>query len=554
MTMDRQLVVVALCIANVLQVSVAHSCSDRSRVKCMAVTAQSERNAQLASGGYSATGSAMCTPAGKKVYCLKEHSYHRCSAGEEPCCEDGSNPSHSGNNQGGSDNLQCSATEATMASESPVQIILDDMDLKAVSPMTNAFEGSYTPCMQDAYKGQFHHDWAKNKGSASYTFKVNVPVSGCYKLEEYHPGKTFACNRYLPRNARLDVKYCKGKSKTLFINQGVKAGQWNTIDSLKFYKGMEGELTMRSHADEKCTAGNCFWVVDAFRLTRTGDMCTGHDEPEPEPEPKQVKATQATPAGAVDSNGRDGTLLLEASWHGVGSVQVKLEEHKGVLATALAAHLGHKSAEVLGIWKMGRRLHTDHDHAGPEHFAVHFAAQEQVAGSPSQPNLQQALQDSFDQKSAGVHFHNAVASWGWSAVETKDSAKKDGAKEDESCFVTYVVIASVGAAALLGLGLLLCRRAMKRRANTGSPEKNVTPEEETRDLESSTEAKMEDCDEKDIAKEIDMEIASVSTGTPGSDGEGSEGSKTVTPTNSMLQEPLPQESEVVVSGQVVHEL
>merc|ERR1719401_2347554 len=102
--------------------------------------------------------------------------------------------------------------------------------------------------MVDAWRGQFHHDWANNKGSASYTFKVNVPVSGCYKLEEYHPGSQWACSRYLPENARLDVKYSKDKSKTLSVNQAANGAKWNEIDSLTFYEGVEGELMMRNHA------------------------------------------------------------------------------------------------------------------------------------------------------------------------------------------------------------------------------------------------------------------------------------------------------------------
>merc|ERR1719210_3063477 len=120
--------------------------------------------------------------------------------------------------------------------------------------------------MADAYNQQYHHDNSRNKGSASFTFKFAPPADGCYVLEEYHPDKSMQCSQYLPRNARLDIKYCKGQSSTVYINQAVRGGQWNEVVSLPFYKGYEGRFTMQNSLNERCELqGNSTWVVDAFR-------------------------------------------------------------------------------------------------------------------------------------------------------------------------------------------------------------------------------------------------------------------------------------------------
>lgn len=557
--MKYQIIVFTIAVGNVAP-AIAHECRDGSRVKCMAVTAKSMLNAPRAVGGYSATGSPFCTPDGKKVYCLKDHSYHRCADGEEPCCQDGSNPSHNGASEGDSSNYQCSASSEETTAQTPVQIVLDDMEHKSESLMQNAFEGSYAPCMVDAWNGQFHHDWARNKGEASYSFKVNVPVSGCYKLEEYHPGGQYTCSRYLPRNARLDVKYGEGKSTTLYVNQAVDGAKWNMVASFEFQKGIEGELLMRNHNAEQCAMSTCFWVVDAFRLTRTSEHC-GESDPEPEPEPKKVPGLPATTnegdpqpelepkkvlgLSATTNEGRSGSLLLQASWSGLGSVQLEIEEHKSIVETVLAAHLGHTSVEVLSISKQGRRLHGQGEHA--EHLKIDFVARDEIVGSSSQKSLRQALQEAFDQKAVGITFHSAIVSW----------ASPSAPEDVRSCTILYVIVAAVvGIALLSGLGLFICRHRAKRDvAGDASAQKNVMHEEDARmtknfiNLESTSDEKKEVNEEKDVdGKEIDCEVLSISTGTPCSDDENSEGSN-ITPSNS-----LQQESEIVVAGHVIQDL
>jgi len=528
----------------------------------MAVTAESMHDAPSASGGKSAMGSPFCTPQGKKVYCLKDHSYHHCAHGEVPCCEDGSNPSHRGSHEGGDSDYQCSST-AEVTPEAPIQIVLDDMELASESRMENAVPGSYGYCMADAWNGQYHHDWAENKGHASYAFKVNVPVSGCYELEEYHPGKhSGLCSMYLPRNAKLDVKYLNDRSTTLSINQAVDGAQWNIVASFPFTKGIEGELKMSNHPGEECGTQEtgCFWVVDAFRLTRTGDKCGDLDPAEYEPEPKmmmeaspvatttdvvalsqQPQATEPETTKLV-TTGRDGTLLLEASWSGVGSLQLKLEEHKGIMETALAAHLGYNSVEILSIWKQSRRLHGQEGHA--EHVKINFIAWDAMIGSSSQKNLQQSLQEAFDQKGVGITFHSATASWDSPAVP------KEPCNPGSVTSVIIVACAVGGVLFLLLVVVLMTHRKTKRdAAKNGSAHNIVTPDEVANDLERSVDEKKNVIVGKEVDEKEDMDATlSVSTGTPSINDEHSEDSNTVAHSDSLQQEP-----ETLVETQVDQE-
>eukprot|EP00747_Dinoflagellata_sp_TGD_P207409 gnl/TRDRNA2_/TRDRNA2_80985_c0_seq1.p1 gnl/TRDRNA2_/TRDRNA2_80985_c0~~gnl/TRDRNA2_/TRDRNA2_80985_c0_seq1.p1 ORF type:complete len:148 (-),score=6.64 gnl/TRDRNA2_/TRDRNA2_80985_c0_seq1:75-518(-) len=93
--------------------AVGHQCHDGSRVTCTAVV--SSNGAPSTHGeGYSADGYPTCTTSGQRVFCLFDHDYHTCGSGQEPCCMDGSNPSHHHAFIGDDHQLDCSATtEAT---------------------------------------------------------------------------------------------------------------------------------------------------------------------------------------------------------------------------------------------------------------------------------------------------------------------------------------------------------------------------------------------------------------------------------------------------------
>eukprot|EP00931_Biecheleriopsis_adriatica_P112117 TRINITY_DN8664_c0_g2_i1.p1 TRINITY_DN8664_c0_g2~~TRINITY_DN8664_c0_g2_i1.p1 ORF type:complete len:389 (-),score=77.93 TRINITY_DN8664_c0_g2_i1:102-1175(-) len=81
--------------ATLLLAASAHYCSNGRRLQCMEVQPKGDAPSTFGQG-FGAHGSAHCTPAGQKVYCLVNHDYHRCSGDELPCCGDGSDPHHSG--------------------------------------------------------------------------------------------------------------------------------------------------------------------------------------------------------------------------------------------------------------------------------------------------------------------------------------------------------------------------------------------------------------------------------------------------------------------------
>jgi hypothetical protein len=407
--------------------------------------------------------------------------------------------------------------------------------------MANAYEGSYAACMKDSYKQQFHHDWARNKGSAHLTFKFMPPSSGCYTIEEYHPGSTYACSRYLPSNAFLEIEY-QGGRKPLFINQAVNGAQWNEIGSFMFSEGKEGRLTMRSSPEEKC-ADNCFWVADAFRLTWKGHQCTasptvavvqsatedsspstrgaasttvlqtspaghGHDQhdhdhaPYANP-PSMSQSALATSAEGKKACGDKGMLLFRAKL-GQGedseSVRLMIQEKKCALEATLAWNLGYKEVSILDIVVSGRRL-LGQDVAS---LKIHFSAREKIA-NPVQANLVQAFQAHLG--SSRVAVESIDLQWLKVGSHTTD--------EPETDLLLYVGLAS---AMLIFLGIATfifwkCRtsRRTSKLDNEGNPSSvEVAPVKEELD-EGEKAKKMEEAD-----------TASVSTGTPASDGKSIE--------------------------------
>jgi hypothetical protein len=80
--------------AALLATAHGHGC-DSGGVECMAVLT-TKGGVSMSGRMYDAQGSALCTPEGRVLYCLVDHSYHgpKCSDGEVPCCADGSFPRH----------------------------------------------------------------------------------------------------------------------------------------------------------------------------------------------------------------------------------------------------------------------------------------------------------------------------------------------------------------------------------------------------------------------------------------------------------------------------
>jgi hypothetical protein len=161
--------------------------------------------------------------------------------------------------------------------ESTEAFVLDDVDATGIG----WHRGTYKPCLDDAYGGMFHHDWANDKGKVNATYTFDPPKDGCYVLEEYHPGQNAQCAQYLPTNARVDVAYCKGKTTYTYLDQSQGGGQWNILGALPYFKGWQGKITVANQGTgNTCRLGSgCFWVADAFRLTWVSEIqrCTVPD-------------------------------------------------------------------------------------------------------------------------------------------------------------------------------------------------------------------------------------------------------------------------------------
>ncbi|CAK0880989.1 unnamed protein product [Prorocentrum cordatum] len=303
------------------------------------------------------------------------------------------------------------------------QIVLDDMDSALQISSVNTFEGSFEPCLSDAYNGQFHHDWNRNKGEASFTIGFQPPRSGCYAIQEHHPGSDLNCRRYLPQNVSLTVDYCEGLSTTIYYDQSSPAtvGKWNTLGMWMFFEGWSGALTMRNHAHEVCLAGpgQCFMVVDAFRLTRVGDTCADAVAPAPAPVAQAVPEAEAT--GATEAGlEHEGLLTLRL----VGPT-VDLQASAGWIGDALAMHLGMQQVSILSIRAAsGRRLSG----SDTSSFQVRFRGARPGPEAPAAAGLVAALQAAFDAAGLGVVVASAEVDW----VAVYPSAPADADASGES--------------------------------------------------------------------------------------------------------------------------
>lgn len=385
----------------------------------------------------------------------------------------------------------------------PHPILLDNMDTSLGSEIVNAYEGTYWPCMADAYNKQFHHDWSENKGAASFKFNFFPPADGCYTLEEHHPGKSALCSQYLPRNARLDIDYCKGKSSTIYINQAVQGGQWNEIGTFPLFKGYEGSLTMRNAVNEQCELqGNCFWVVDAFRLTWKGTECLPRNNSE-----ETVQTGKGT----------EGVLLLRLNMeisHDTAFMQVKIQDQKAALEATLASHFGYNSVEIVEarFVSPGRRLREQ----PAALMRISFIALEKVAESTS-GDLKQSLQANLDAMNLGVTVDSASVEW---TLPVPIRTEHDS-KNAKMCLPLYIG-ASCAALVMLGIAGFFVWKLKVRTSNAQTLASDLS-KEKSEDPKRAKEVTLEGAiskmpDEPQKAKEVDeAENTSVSTGPPASE-------------------------------------
>lgn len=528
----QKLATAILVVSSLLSLATCHQCNDGSRVKCTAI--QTTNGAPSTNGqSFDAQGYPACTPKGERLFCLVDHDYHRCSVGMQPCCLDGSGPSHNGAHAVDGHKIECKSTEE-MEAEKAVDkltqlntpdtpsidpIVLDDMTAKPNNAvLENAHEGSYQPCMADAYNGQFHHDWAQKSTSSSFAFKFMPPASGCYSLEEYHPGSQQACARYMPSNSHLDVDHHGGMS-TLYINQAQNPAKWNEIGMFMFSKGDEGRLIMKNSAQEKCgmgSGGDCFWVVDAFRLTWKAHQCPGDVETVQE---KPVAMTKDEPASpqksgcgkgahprmvAPPADAKEGLLVLSAILaDGVSSdsVVLKIQKHKNDFQATLAAHLGYKTINIAMVARHGRRLHEDHHH-GAVTFHIPFTAQEKIVGATDN-DLKQAMQANLDAIVPGVTVEMVDMQW-LIAPPAKNVEKEDD--------IALHVGAICAVLALLGFASFLVWKNMQhwkaQKASKTNEEKTIKPQ--VVDVKA------------DMGKEEIDDLENASTASPASDPTPSE--------------------------------
>jgi hypothetical protein len=355
--------------------------------------------------------------------------------------------------------------------------VLDDMSKTDVAELSTGtvFEGSYEPCMADAYAGQFHHDWAKNKGNAHLTYHFDPPEDGCYKLEEYHPGGAgnTACSMYLPSNAKLHVEYCVGQSASLRLNQAKRGAQWNEIGEFPFYKGHVGRFTMLSSPDEVCGASSCFWVADAVRLTRRGEACPpnvyGADVRHVADFSTQAfSPAEASVAPARGAQSHDGTLRLSVRVESVGvDMQAQLEAHSSDVETALSLHYGGVEVDVLSVFPVSshrrlaacgapRRLElSTSNSSGVEAFDITFKVQGGLAQACTAcPSLQEVLHQGFSDAGVGLIVEASTVSW---------RAKDPVAQEDKEDTGFSMLVLGLAVLTLVLCGLAVCWRARNCR-------------------------------------------------------------------------------------------
>eukprot|EP00928_Gymnodinium_smaydae_P026218 TRINITY_DN20656_c0_g1_i1.p1 TRINITY_DN20656_c0_g1~~TRINITY_DN20656_c0_g1_i1.p1 ORF type:complete len:539 (-),score=96.67 TRINITY_DN20656_c0_g1_i1:189-1805(-) len=457
----------------------AHQCSDGSRVQCVAVQ-KLEGNTDGYS--YDARGTPLCTPEGEQLFCLENHNYHRCSAGQAPCCRDGSDPFHHRHNshakKGVSYENKCRPTtpppveveeekqEKEVSEEKENQmvsdaILLDSADTTVKRHVENAVEGTFAPCLEDAYDGNFYHDMAINKGKSVMSMSFDPPESGCYSIEERHPGNNPQCSRYLPRNAKLTVDYCKGLTSNVIVDQSSRGGQWNHIGAFMFYKGSEGKITMSNSPSDECEAEHCFLVADAFRLRRLGDSC-----PDVVVKPEADIVESANQEKHVDEakewrKGLEGVMTLQmhamANVHAESSdFMLSLNTNSKGLALVLAAHFGYTAASVLEVNLEGRRLHAEASDLKVR-FALYGTSSANAPGASTEV-LAEKLNTVLAQ--SGLQVTSAEVQW-------SDNTLEPNADDDERMrtLTQIAIIVGVTFAGIIGgiAGCVCFRRLYKKQ-------------------------------------------------------------------------------------------
>jgi len=398
-------------------------------------------------------------------------------------------------------------------------VILDEADGSTV--MENAFKGSYAPCLADAYQDQFAHDWADHKGLSSATFSFDPPQDGCYMVEEWHPGSDQACSRYLPSNTKLDIGYCLGKTSKASIDQSRNGGQWNTVGKWPFYKGHRGYFKLSNSDQESCATGSCFWVADAFRLTRLGSSCTDASAPVQDasmempsaPEAEEAQEAQDTSMEMdfklANGDAQRGSVSLIVS-SSLGNQDLKLHiMNLGVLESGLKAHFSYSSVKLLSVdIASARRLTPRVARRRVNAMFEGIGAGGELSKEPQV--LMSQLQVLFDAKDSGIQLESVSYSFDGSST-TDDSEEQDIHPYPYAIALAFLGFSFVSMMAF-AVYCLMKKRAAKMTKDASSEERWA---ETTKDPEEAMETK--DAKDPEEVKQDNSDIVSVSTAPPSED-------------------------------------
>jgi hypothetical protein len=204
-----------------------------------------------------------------------------------------------------------------------------------------------------------------------------------------------------------------------------------------------------------------------------------------------------------NGNQQKGTLLLRArlrQGEDINSVQVRIQTHKTSLETVLADTLGYKSVGILDITVSGRRL-LDQTVVS---LKIHFVAQDKASKKNEYNFIKQVFQSLFD----GNRVEVLNVDVEWIRVPTPSSAP------DETQKVSIPLCIGLACAALFCCGITAC--ILSKCISS----QRLGKKTKAAKIESQC-AQVDDGIAK--PKEIDtLDNVSVSTGTPSSDGVGSE--------------------------------
>ncbi|CAE8620710.1 unnamed protein product [Polarella glacialis] len=172
---------------------------------------------------------------------------------------------------------------------------------------------------------------------------------------------------------------------------------------------------MSNAVGETCAAGNCFWVVDAFRLTRVGDVCTS--EPE-----QQLKGSVFLQPGLQAGSLR---LTVEMNPSSTAGLLADLKAQTGVFEATLKTQLGAVSVRVGNIEAMAVEGFDRRLQATSAPFKVSFKAEVPSSGLWARKVLVSELSLALAAAGATLKVRSAELTWPQTTVDGAGSVNFD---------------------------------------------------------------------------------------------------------------------------------